>query len=185
MKEKRSLILIFHWKVCLFLWGLLSTSGHIHAENFSPTSLAEQGSVVGEFASDKYCVLENVPYEYEKYNVAPWALLKLPEFKRAYWQALKPIRNKKLTPYLQNLEVVWSSSSNVACITPEGLAIIYIGSKPKWATDSLKIVFLPDSKLIGMQVTDEFVKYQNGYFGKKSDVISRVLNGSVCNSRGK
>jgi len=135
------------------------------------------------FAADdlreEYQLLDNVPIEYKKYNAPPWKLLKLPDFNKAYWDALQPIKNKKLTPYLKRLSVASSSHAN-ACSTPDGLAMIYSGKKPHWASDTITIVFFPDSKRMGMYIEDEFVEYQNGYFGTINQTTSKILNNLEC-----
>ncbi len=135
------------------------------------------------FAADnyhtEYQLLDKVPIEYEKYDIPPWKLLKLPDFNKAYWGALKPIQYKKLTPYLKRLSVVSSLDSN-ACSTPDGIAMIYTGTKPHWSSDAITIVFFPTSKKIAIYVEDEFVEYQNGYFGTIDDTTSKILNNLEC-----
>lgn len=136
-------------------------------------------SFAADILNAEYHLLDKVPIQYEKYNIPPWKLLKLPDFNKAYWSALKPIQHKKLTPYLKRLSVVSSLDSN-ACSTPDGIAMIYSGTKPHWSSDAITIVFFPSSKKIAIYVEDEFVEYQNGYFGTIDDTTSKILNNLEC-----
>jgi len=58
--------------------------------------------------------------------------------------------------------------------------MIYSGKKPHWASDTITIVFFPDSKRMGMYIEDEFVEYQNGYFGTINQTTSKILNNLEC-----
>jgi len=142
---------------------------------------AQSESVVkSEYIQVKCIASDIVPARYKRYQVPPWELLKLTDFKRAYWNALQPIKQYKLTPYIKKLDVVWGRSMNRVCMTPNGLAMIYEGEKPHWATDSLRIVYFPDSKIIAIRIKDEFVNYQSGDFGTLNNVTIGILNEEIC-----
>ena len=132
----------------LFLFYFLSV-GLVYAE--SNRAVGEDNTVF------KCSKLDKLPVRYKPYQVPPWELLKISKFKRAYFEALSPIKKYKLIPYLQKLDVVLTSSMIRLCMTSNGLAMIYEGEKPRWATDSLRIVYFPDTETIALRVKVEFV----------------------------
>jgi hypothetical protein len=143
---------------------------------------------IAEYTPDQikqFRLLQEVPPKYMRYNVSPSELLKIPEFKQAYRKALQPIQHYELTPYVSKLDTVWSPDMTSSCQTPKGIVMIYDGLKPHWASDTIRIVYFPDSKETAIHINDEFVEHQTGYFGVLNQMTLGILNDYLCKAEEK
>lgn len=170
---------VSHMVVCLTLISACLLSQNILAQSMVATQTGIASSETVAPASDASRLLRDneLPSELRRYQVAPWKLLLMPEFKTAFERALK---GKNFTPWVSQLSVVHSLLDNKVCLTPHGIAFLYIGYKPHFAEDYLRLVYFPVPGVVGLRVHDSVLKDQTGDFGTLNATVIKILNNEIC-----
>lgn len=106
-----------------------------------------------------------------RYQTAPWKLLRLAEFRKAFDRALSPHRN--VPAWVRRLDMV-TLPTGVAYRTADGTAWAYEGTMPRNGDTTLRLVFIPSLNAVGLRLSQALEKPI--YYGDMRASVRQILD---------
>lgn len=106
-----------------------------------------------------------------RYQTAPWKLLQLTEFKKAFDRALSP--HKNVPVWVRRLDMV-TLPTGLTYRTSDGTAWAYEGTMPRNGDTTLRLVFIPSLNAVGLRLSKILEKPI--YYGDMRASVRQILD---------